>query len=104
MIMDKGVTISFGTDASVPFFPHGKNAKELAICVELGMTSMGAIVSATKTAARTVGLGDEVGTIEAGKLADILIVDGDPLEDIGILSKKEMIKTVIKGGQIVASR
>lgn len=104
MILDKGVTISLGTDASVPYFRNGENARELPICVDLGMTPMEAIVSATKTAATTVGLGDRVGTIEKGKLADIVILDGDPLSDIGILTKEERIKSVIKNGQIAISR
>lgn len=104
MFLDKGMTISFGTDASVPHFRNGENARELPICVDLGMTPMEAIVSATKTAATTVGLGDETGTIERGKLADIVIVDGDPLADISILTQEERIKMVLKGGEVAISR
>jgi imidazolonepropionase-like amidohydrolase len=104
MIRDKGITISCGTDASVPHFRNGENARELVVCVDLGMTPMEAIISATKTAATTVGLGDQVGTIEKGKLADILIIDGDPLADIGILCMEDNIKYVFKGGQVAISR
>lgn len=104
MILEKGVTISFGTDTSVPHIPHGENAHELAICVELGMTPMAAIVSATKTAAYSLGLGDTIGTIESGKFADIIMVDKDPLSDIGVLADKERIKMVIKDGETVIER
>ena len=104
MILEKGVTISCGSDASVPYLRNGDNARELAACVDLGMTPMEAIVSATKTAATTLGLGDKVGTIEKGKLADILIVDGDPLADIGVLTREACIACVIKNGEIAIHR
>ncbi len=104
MILEKGVTISFSTDMGCPYLYHGENARELACCVELGMSSMAAIVSATKTAAHTVGLGDKIGTLEKGKTADILLVEGDPLKDIGILQKEEKIKMVMKEGKRVITR
>jgi len=76
MIFQKGVAISFSSDAGCLYMYHGENAKELAMCVELGMSPMGAIVSATKTASCAIGMEDEIGTIEKGKLADIVIVNG----------------------------
>jgi len=105
MLLDKGVTISFGTDGGgVPFFPHGTNARELVDLVELGMTPMAAIQSATLVAAQTIGLGDELGTIEAGKTADVIIVDADPLSDISVLTHKENIQAVMRSGEMLVGR
>jgi imidazolonepropionase-like amidohydrolase len=103
MIRDKGVVISFGTDVSVSFFPHGDNSKELANYVRYGMTPMEAIVSATSTAATTLGMGKEIGTIEKGKLADILIIDGNPLDNIEVLCDRNKILSVMKSGRIVST-
>jgi len=104
MLVKKGVKISFGSDAGVPYIRHGENARELKMFVELGMSPMGAIVAATKTAAEAVGLADKVGTIQEGKIADILIIDGDPLKDIDLLHQAEKIKMVMKEGSIVITR
>lgn len=90
------VPIAFGTDAGV--FPHGTNAGEFALMVENGMQPLDAIVAATRSAADLLGLGEELGTLEAGKLADIVAVPGDPLDDIRVM---ERINFVMKGGQIV---
>ena len=104
MIMEAGVIISFSTDMGCPYLYHGENARELVSLVDLGMTPMAAIVSATKTASNTVGLGDKVGTIEKGKLADIILVKGDPLSNIDILQRPENIEMVMKDGKIVIMR
>jgi imidazolonepropionase-like amidohydrolase len=105
MLLDKGVTISFGTDGGgVPFFPHGTNARELVDFIELGMTPMAAIQSATKVAAETIGLGNDLGTIESGKIADIIIVQGDPLVDISVLTHKENILAVMRSGEMLVGR
>jgi imidazolonepropionase-like amidohydrolase len=104
MILEAGVTVSFSTDMGCPYLFHGENARELGCLVELGMSPMAAIVSATQTAARTVGLGEKIGTIEAGKLADIIIVEGDPLKNIEILRKAENIKMVMRDGKTVITR
>jgi imidazolonepropionase-like amidohydrolase len=104
MILEKGVTISFSTDMGCPYLFHGENARELACCVELGMSPMAALVSATKTAAHTIGLGDKIGTLEKGKLADLILVDGNPIKDIEVLQKEEKIKMVMKEGKIVVTR
>ena len=104
MILEKGVTISFSTDMGCPYLFHGENARELACCVDLGMSPMAAVVSATKTAAQTVGLGDKIGTLEKGKLADLILVDGNPIKDIEVLQKEEKIKMVMKEGKIVITR
>ena len=100
-----GVQIAMGTDTYRNTRDYwGKNAFELQGYVEAGMTEMEAIVSATKTAAEALGLENYVGTIEKGKLADIIIVDGNPLTNIKILQDKEKILYVIKNGDIVVDR
>jgi imidazolonepropionase-like amidohydrolase len=90
-----GVTIAFGTDAGVS--PHGTNALEFVYMVEGGMPEMEAIQSSTVTAARLIGMEDQLGSISAGKLADIVAVEGNPLEDISVLSD---ISFVMKDGTI----
>jgi imidazolonepropionase-like amidohydrolase len=91
-----GVKIAFGTDCGVA--PHGENAREFALMVEGGMSPMDAIRSATSVAARFLGIDDRLGTIEPGKLADIIAVDGDPLADIG---RMLTVHFVMKEGEVV---
>jgi imidazolonepropionase-like amidohydrolase len=91
-----GVKVGFGTDAAV--YPHGQNAHEFAVMVKLGLTPLQAIQSATINDADLLGWSDKVGTIEAGKWADIIAVDGDPLADVTTL---ERVKFVMKGGAVV---
>jgi imidazolonepropionase-like amidohydrolase len=91
-----GLPIGLGTDASV--IPHGANAGELRLRVELGETPMSAIVSATKLNAEIMGWQDRVGTVEATKLADLIAVKGDPLKDI---TELERVGFVMKGGAVV---
>jgi imidazolonepropionase-like amidohydrolase len=98
-----GVKIALGTDMGYDS-EMGANAGEMKIWVELGMKPMDALVAATKTAAEAIKLGKELGTIEKGKVADLVAVEGDPLEDIGCLGEKENIKLVIKEGRICADR
>lgn len=81
----RGVKIAFGTDAGV--FPHGDNAKEFGYMVEVGMPAMEAIKSATVVNAGILGMGDKVGTIETGKLADLVATDENPLTNIKTLEK-----------------
>jgi len=97
-----GVKIAVGTDfSSKPLFPLGENAMELELLVKQeGFTPMEAIVAATKTSAEAIMMDDKIGTLEEGKLADLIVVEGDPLEDITILRNVENIKVVIKGGKI----
>ena len=90
-----GVKLAFGTDAAV--FPHGLNARQFGTYVKLGMTPLQAIQSATVNAADLMGWSDKVGTVEAGKFADIIAVDGDPMKDVTTL---EHVKLVIKGGVV----
>lgn len=96
MAVDGGVNIAFGTDAGV--FPHGTNAGEFSLMVENGMSPMAALVSATSTAAKLLGVSEDRGSIAAGKLADIVAVPGNPLEDIRVM---ERVMFVMKGGAVV---
>jgi imidazolonepropionase-like amidohydrolase len=91
-----GVRMAFGTDAGV--YPHGDNAKQFFYMVKYGMTPMQAIRAATLDAAELLGWGDRVGSIEPGKLADLIGVQGDPLKDIRAL---ETVAFVMKGGAVV---
>jgi imidazolonepropionase-like amidohydrolase len=91
-----GVKVAFGTDAAV--YPHGLNAREFAVMVKLGMTPLGAIQAATINAADLLGWSDRVGSIEPGHFADLVAVEGDPLQDVTVL---ERVKVVMKGGEVV---
>jgi imidazolonepropionase-like amidohydrolase len=93
---EAGVKVAFGTDAAV--YPHGLNAHEFAVYVRLGMTPIQAIRTATLNAADLLGWSDKVGSIEPGRWADIVAVDGDPLSDVTTL---QQVKFVMKGGEVV---
>jgi imidazolonepropionase-like amidohydrolase len=90
-----GVKVAFGTDAAV--YPHGLNAGEFHVYVKLGMTPLAAIQSATINAADLLGWTKSVGTVEVGKWADLIAVDGDPTKDVTTL---EHVKFVMKGGTV----
>jgi imidazolonepropionase-like amidohydrolase len=91
-----GVKIAMGTDAGVG--PHGENLRELSLMAKAGMTPTGILRAATLEAARLLGVDDQLGTVEEGKLADLVVVDGDPyqLDDLG-----SHIEQVWKAGQRV---
>ena len=91
-----GVKISFGTDAAV--FPHGQNAKEFKLMVDLGMKPIDALRSATADDADLLGLTQKVGTLEKGKLADVIGIPGDPTTDI---TATERVFFVMKDGKII---
>lgn len=91
-----GVKIGMGTDAAV--YPHGLNAHELAVYVSLGMTPLQSIQTATINDADLLGWSDKVGTLDPGKWADIIAVDGDPSRDVTTL---QHVKFVMKGGEVV---
>ena len=98
-----GVKIAMGTDMG--FEPDmGSNAAELEIYVKLGMKPMDAILTTTRNAAQALKQEKNLGTIEAGKLADVIAVDGDPLKNIRCLQDKKNIKIVMKEGRIYADR
>jgi imidazolonepropionase-like amidohydrolase len=94
--VDAGVKVAMGTDSGVT--PHGENLRELALMVEGGMSPMQAIVATTRSAAELMGLVDELGTLEPGKRADLVVVSGDPLE-LGTLA--ERIEAVYQDGRRV---
>lgn len=91
-----GVKIAFGS--GVGPFPHGSQTKEFEYMVQFGMTPAQAVRAATSEAAKLMGWEDRIGTIEAGKFADLVAVSGDPLTDI---TELERVRFVIKGGQVV---
>ena len=91
-----GVRIAFGTDSGI--YPHGMNARNLAFHVRFGQTPMEAIRSATLDAAELLGWDDRVGSLRPGLFADLIAVDGDPLDDVTVL---EDVPFVMKGGQVV---
>jgi len=93
---DAGARMAFGSDAAV--YPHGDNGKQFAYMVEYGMTPMQAIQAATVHAAQLIGWPDRVGAIEAGRYADIIAVDSNPLDDVRVL---EDVRFVMKGGRII---
>jgi imidazolonepropionase-like amidohydrolase len=96
---EAGVKVAFGTDAAV--YPHGLNAHEFAVYVQMGMTPIQAIQTATVNAADLLGWSDRIGTIEAGKFADIVAVNGDPTRDVTLLQNPTF---VMKGGAVVKQK
>lgn len=97
-----GVPIAAGTDAGNPGVLHGKGAQELELLVQAGLSPMEAILAATGSAAELCGLGDQTGTVVPGKVADLLLIDGDPLADITLLQDRARIRAVLKAGELVA--
>ena len=90
--------IAAGSDTGAPGVYHGRNARELELMAEAGMPNMDIIVAATKVASECCGISKEVGTVEVGKLADIIAVDGDPLMSIKVLGQ---VGFVMKEGEVV---
>ncbi len=98
-----GVTIAFGTDCGTPLNRPGANALEFQLMVEAGMTPLQALTAATSTAAQVCDR-PNVGSLAKGKLADVVIVQGDVLADVTLLQDKTNIKYVIKDGKVAVSR
>jgi imidazolonepropionase-like amidohydrolase len=99
-----GIKISFGTDAAV--FPHGQNAKEFKLMTDLGMSPIEALRSATATTADLFGIAQKVGTLEKGKLADIIAMPGDPTADITATERVSFVMRegkIIRNGQVAAN-
>ncbi len=95
--VEAGVKVAMGTDSGVG--PHGGNARELGLMVEHGgMSAMEAIVASTRSAAELLHLDHQLGTLTAGKLADLLLVDGDPLADIHVIEDANRLALILKGG------
>lgn len=96
--VEAGVSIAMGTDSGVT--PHGENLKELKLMADGGMSPTDVLVATTSNAARLMGIADDVGTLEKGKRADLVVVGGDPL-DLEALPKN--IESVYKDGLLIAS-
>jgi imidazolonepropionase-like amidohydrolase len=94
-----GVPILMGTDCGIA--PHGQNLEELGLLCGVGMTPMEAIMAGTKMAAGCLGWQDKIGTIEKGKLADLVISNTDPIKDIKSLGNSKNIELVLKNGKVV---
>mgnify|MGYP000514458925 CR=1 FL=1 len=99
-----GVKQAMGTDSGVPMTHHGNNLDELVYLVEMGLSPMDAINVATLNSAKLLKLDHLIGSIEEGKLADIVIIDGDPLADIRVLRDKSKLRWVILDGDAVVRR
>lgn len=93
-----GLNIAAGTDAGTPFNPHGDLAAELKLMVEYGLRPADAVMAATRNAAANLGLLDDTGTIEVGKRADLILVEGDPNTDIDCVSR---VSYVVSNGRTI---
>lgn len=100
---EKGAKFMIGDDWGTVMTPHGDYNKELELYVEVGVPALDVIRWATKHAPEFMDMGDELGTVEPGKLADLLIVDGDPTEDISVLGDRSNLLAIMKGGEFVKS-
>ena len=104
-ILRAGGRVGMGGDYGFGWNPHGDYARELTFFVrDVGFTPLEVIMCATKTGAEIMGRGDEFGTLEAGKLADVLVVDGDVLKDISLLEDRSRFIAVMQGGVIKAGQ
>jgi len=104
LALETGVPIAYGTDCGFNAIRHGNNALEMKYLVRHGMSPMEALMTATSRSAQCLGVDDRLGTVEEGKLADLVVVKGDPLADVTILEEKDKIGLVIKEGTIYANR
>jgi len=100
-----GVRLVLGDDFGAINFPHGPYADELAYYVDdVGIPALDVLTWATRNGAEVLGRGDDLGTVEAGKLADLVVVDGDPVADIHVLRDPESLLAVLVGGRPVSDR
>ena len=97
--LDAGVRVACGTDAGTPLNPHGSTPGEVRLMVENGMPVAHALLAATRVGAELLRIDDHCGTLEAGKAADVLVLDGDPLDDVTAISRPWM---VLAGGEPVS--
>ena len=104
-ILEAGGRLGMGGDYGFAWNPHGDYAKELTFFVDyVGFSPVETIKCATKTGAEIMGLGDEVGTLEPGKLADVLVVDGDVAADISLLEDRTNFIAVMQAGAVKAGQ
>ena len=102
MAYEAGVRIAMGSDVGTPLNYHGENALEVYWMEQAGMSKMDALVSATGNAANALGWEDKIGTLGEGKVADLIVHDKDPLEDLRVLADKTSLQLVMKDGLIAA--
>src|SRR5262249_22620858 len=96
----RGLKILIGSDFGFCWCPHGTYGREFTHLVKLvGYKPMDAIVAGTQLGAKAMRMQDKIGTLEAGKYADLIVVDGNPLENISILEDRKNITHVMKGGE-----
>jgi imidazolonepropionase-like amidohydrolase len=95
----RGVKVALGTDSGA--VPHARNLRELGHMVRLGLSPLDAIRAGTLHAAQLLGLDDSLGTVEVGKIADVVVCEGDPVADIGLLGNPENVVLVMQEGRIV---
>jgi imidazolonepropionase-like amidohydrolase len=99
-----GIRMVPGGDFGFAWNPHGEYAKDIQVFVEkIGFSPLEAISCATRNGARLMRMSDRIGTLEKGKLADLVVVEGDPLQDISILQDRSRL-SVMKGGVFVTRR
>ncbi|MCB1022577.1 MAG: amidohydrolase family protein [Bryobacterales bacterium] len=104
-ILEAGGRVGLGGDFGFAWTPHGTYAKEISFFVnQVGFTPLAAIRCATKTGAEILGRGDEIGTIEEGKIADLLVVNGDVIENIRLLENRANFCAVLQGGIVKAGQ
>lgn len=96
--------ITMGTDSGMPYTRYGENTRDLAYMVDWGMDELEAITAGTLTAARSLHCGDELGSLEPGKRADLLVVDGDPSADIDCLLDPDAFERILLRGEFVEDR
>lgn len=100
-----GVRLVIGDDFGTAWMPHGAYADELEFYVKYaGISPLDVIRWATRNGAGLLGMGHEIGTIEAGTIADLLVVNGDPIRDIGVLKDRTRLDVIMKGGEFIESR
>jgi imidazolonepropionase-like amidohydrolase len=98
---DSGVPIGLGTDSSGWLAPHGLNGVEFSLLREAGLSTIDCIRAGTQVAASALGLGRQIGTVEVGKEADLVVLDANPLEDLTTLGQPAHVRAVIRSGQVV---
>jgi imidazolonepropionase-like amidohydrolase len=102
MAYEAGVPIAMGSDVGTPLNFHGENGLEIYWMQQAGMSAMDAILAATGNAARALGWEAWMGTIERGKVADLIVLDSNPLDDLRVVAEKEHLQFVMKDGKVVA--
>ncbi len=100
MAIEAGVKIAMGTDSGCPCNYHGDNLFELELLVKAGYSTIEALCAGTKVGAQVMGWEKDLGTVEEGKIADLVVIKGNPIDDISILRNPDSILFVMKGGQL----